>query len=684
MVNFVGTGSDDTITPDQVSAGVTRDPPNARPGQDSDFIVGGVGDDTLAGGGGNDGINGDADDDLIDGGSGADGLNGGDGNDTLIGGSENDNLTGGEGTDTYQFGRNWGADFVNPSAVTGRDVIEFLDTVDRDRVKFRIENDDLIITQGDNSIFISGQYALGTGSSTPVREVRFDTGPAIDVSKVDPDWLIRSGTNLGESLTGSIFKDTLDGRAGNDNITGGEGNDTLTGGKDNDFLSGGNGNDTYLFAGGFGVDSLSEGFNGGRDVIEFLEGIDREDLSIFVQGSSLIIDRGDNRITLNSQFANGTGQNALFETIAFDAGPDLNIKAVDKDWITRIGKSAAERFDGSIFKDTIDGAGGNDSIFSGDANDLITGGGGDDQLGGGAGDDTYVFELGFGIDSIGESFGQGRDTIQFGEGIRPADIDVRVEGTSLVIVRGSSQITVSGQYNSGTGQNVLVERMTFDNGDVVSLGKPLDEWLDRDGTRQNDSFGGSVFKDTISGGAGDDSIFGGGAGRDSLSGDAGDDTLSGGTEKDTVDGGGGNDSLFGGDDNDSLIGGDGIDTIRGDAGNDFMSGGAGADSIEGGDGRNTFDGGAGADTMTAGLERDTFVFREGDGNDVIFGFQAGRDLLQFLDFGNKFDTPGELFAAAEQKGDDVVVELVLGGDTAVKVTLIGVDLDDMSRDNFLV
>jgi Ca2+-binding RTX toxin-like protein len=683
MASFIGTGSDDVITPDEVSAGVTRNPPNARPGIDPDQLSGGVGDDTLGGGGGNDGLNGETDDDLLDGGAGFDNLIGGDGADTLIGGADNDALSGGEGGDVYQFGRNWGQDSVNPAALTGRDAIEFLEGVDRDRVRFRVEGDDLIISQGDNSIFISNQFAAGVGAAAPVREVRFDAGAPIDVSRPDPAWLNRVGTNLGETLTGSIFKDTLDGRGGADNISGGDANDTLIGGRDNDFLSGGLGNDVYRFEGGFGIDSLSESFGGGRDVIEIGGGVAADDLSIFVQGTSLIVDRGANRLTLNSQFASGTGANALFETIAFDQGADLDVKRVDPDWITRTGKAAAERFDGSVFKDTIDGGGGNDSIFSAEANDRLTGGKGDDQLGGGAGNDLYLFDQGFGLDVLFEGFGGGRDTLQFGPGIGPNDVDLRVEGTNLVVARGASQVTVQGQFGSGTGSNALVERLVFDNGDVVKLTRPLDDWLERSGGGQNDSFNGSVFDDSISGGGGEDFIFGGAAGRDLLEGDGGNDTLSGGAEKDTLAGGSGLDSLVGGDDNDSLDGGDAADTLRGEAGNDTMLGGEGADSLDGGIGRNLFEGGGGADTHTAGAERDTFVFRPGDGADVIFGFGPNRDLLQFSGFGARFDTPGELFAAADQRGDDVVVELVVGGAT-VKATLIGVDLGDLSADNFLV
>lgn len=684
MANFTGTGSDDVITPDKVSTGVTRDPPNSRPGGDFDNVSGGVGDDTIATAGGNDNLNGDDGRDKLDGGNDNDNLNGGVDEDTLIGGDGDDGLAGGEGVDTYIFDQGFGNDFINPAGTVGRDVIQFEDGVERDKVKFRIENDDLIVTVGDNSIFVSNQYALGTGQNAEVSEVRFGQGSDIDVSRPDQDWLLRLGTNLGEGITGSIFNDTIEARGGNDNVVGAAGNDLLIGGSGNDGVSGGLGNDVYEFSPGFGVDTLSEVFDGGKDVIRLLEGIDRDGLTFFVQGSSLIIDRGDNRLVLQSQYQSGTKSNALFETIDFDQGPDLDIKRVLDEWLVRTGKGDFERFDGSIFKDTIDGGGGNDSIFSSDDNDLLTGGKGDDQLGGGAGNDTYVFEKGFGTDVVFESFNSGRDVISFGQGVKLNDLDFRVENTTLVIGTGNSQITLQGQYQNGTGINALVERIDFDNGSSLKLGKPLDDWLVLKGKGDNDTFGGSVFSDTIDGAKGDDNIFGGNAGRDDLTGDVGNDTLNGGTDVDTISGGAGLDSIIGGDGGDKIDGGTGDDSIRGETGDDVILGREGADTIDGGTDQNTIEGGTGNDSITSGVGGDVFVFSKGDGSDVISGFNVGKDVLQFTDFGDKFDTPQELLNAADRKGDDVEIEITLGGDRAIKVMLIGIDVDDLTRDNFLI
>lgn len=683
MANFTGTANNDIITPDQVSSGVTRDPPGSRPSAAADNVSGGEGNDRVETAGGNDNLNGDAGRDTLDGGADNDNLNGGADNDTLIGGSGNDNLTGGEGSDRYVFGRNWGQDFVNASALTGRDVIEFESDVDTDALKFRIENDDLIVTLGANSIFLNNQYASGVGGNALIRDLVLADGTVLDISQVDPDWLVRNGTSAGEFIQGSIFNDTIDGKAGADNISAAAGNDILTGGADNDFISGGVGNDKYRFEGNFGVDTLSESFNAGKDTVEFLGSTVAADLNIFVQGSSLILQRGGNQITLSSQFQSGQGASALFETLAFAVGPDIDIRRVDDDWLVRTGGNAAENFVGSIFDDTLDGGGGNDTISGDSGNDRLTGGRLDDTISGGLGNDVYRFEAAWGRDSLFESFNAGTDVISFGAGITLADLDFRIDNTTLVISDGAHQITLNSQFSSGTGSNALFERILFNNGSIQSLNKPLDAWLDQTGTGGADTFVGSIFDDTIAGLGGNDNLSGGSSGRDELDGGTGDDTLSGGADRDLLVAGTGNDFVFAGEGDDTVRGDQGNDSLRGEGGNDSILAGDGADTVDAGLGRSTIDGGRGNDSMIGGDLNDTFVFRDGDGTDTVSGFAANRDVLRFIGLGPQFDTANEVLNAADQAGDNVVIDLVIGGDRAVKVTLLNVDLDDLSADNFL-
>ena len=103
-----------------------------------------------------------------------------------------------------------------------------------------------------------------------------------------------------------------------------------------------------------------------------------------------------------------------------------------------------------------------------------------------------------------------------------------------------------------------------------------------------------------------------------LTGNAKNNTLYGGVKNDTLSGAAGADKLYGNAGNDSLSGGNGADTLSGGAGNDKLYGGNGNDSLWGGAGNDSLWGNAGADT---------FIYANGDGKDVIYGFENS-DILQ--------------------------------------------------------
>lgn len=102
-----------------------------------------------------------------------------------------------------------------------------------------------------------------------------------------------------------------------------------------------------------------------------------------------------------------------------------------------------------------------------------------------------------------------------------------------------------------------------------------------------------------------------------LRGDTGNNTIDSHVLGDTVEGGAGNDRLngFGGDD--VLDGGAGDDSLQGGDGQDRLDGGANRDSIAGGSGDDTLSGGAGDDTMSGNVGDDTYLYRRGDGFDLI-------------------------------------------------------------------
>ncbi|MFS4579912.1 calcium-binding protein [Phaeobacter sp. C3_T13_0] len=229
----------------------------------NDNISGGAGKDFLLGGDGNDHISGGGNDDFLDGEFGDDHLSGNAGNDNLRGNLGNDTLIGGAGNDTLR-----GDNDVAPDD----------------------NSDDLLIggSGRDSLVGSSGDDTLKAGSGADTLD----------------------GGSGNDGLTGGRGRDLLAGGDGNDSLTGGRANDTLTGGADNDRLSGGSGRD--VIRGDAGNDLLLGGR--GRDTLFGSDGADR-----------LIGQTGNDRLTGGSDidtfvFARGFGHDTITD---FKLGEDL-------------------------------------------------------------------------------------------------------------------------------------------------------------------------------------------------------------------------------------------------------------------------------------------------------------------------------------------------------------------------
>jgi Ca2+-binding RTX toxin-like protein len=197
------------------------------------ILLGGGGVDVLAGGGGNDIIDGGPGDDVLMGGAGTDSITGGVGDDYLDGELGNDTLVGGDGNDTYIVD--------SPFDV----VVEAAGAI-----------------AGSNDIVASTtSYALGANVESLILSGSGNIAGA--------------GNVLGNYMIGNGGDNTLDGQSGNDTIAAAAGNDRLLGGYGDDFLVGGAGNDSFVFFGGFGLDSVAD-FTAGPgpgDVLEFHDGL---------------------------------------------------------------------------------------------------------------------------------------------------------------------------------------------------------------------------------------------------------------------------------------------------------------------------------------------------------------------------------------------------------------------------
>ena len=167
---------------------------------------------------------------------------------------------------------------------------------------------------------ITGTDAADTLSGTAAADEILGFGGADTLVGNAGDDVLDGGTG-NDRLSGGADNDTLKGGAGNDLIAGGAGNDTLNGGAGNDLLEGGagndlliggTGNDAFIFAPGFGKDTI-QGFDasatGGQDLLIIAGlGIDADNFNdevvITNLGTDTLVTIGANTITLLGVEAN--------------------------------------------------------------------------------------------------------------------------------------------------------------------------------------------------------------------------------------------------------------------------------------------------------------------------------------------------------------------------------------------
>ncbi|MCB1509549.1 MAG: right-handed parallel beta-helix repeat-containing protein [Hyphomicrobiaceae bacterium] len=329
----------------------------------------------------------------------------------------------------------------------------------------------------------------------------------------ETSYMVVSGDDAGNSLSGSSTQDHIlagggddviyarDGRdsieagSGDDWVSAGKGNDQVLGGDGNDYLKGDSGDDRI--DGGDGDDTIYGG--SGNDVLtdangsNFISGGSGDDVIDVVSGTNTL--KGDSG---NDIIHGGTG----VDTISGGSGNDLVFAGDGADIINGgtgndvvFGGNGDDRIDGSSDNDTLFGEAGNDRLQGGSGNDVLDGGQGDDNLSGGSGDDRFVL-----------SGASGQDTIDGGADHDTLDLSLLSAGAMVDLTSG----TVS--LNGGGGANVTsIEAVSGTQGA---------DWLF--GAHEADVLLGNGGDDFISGMAGDD-ILVGGLGFDTLEGGAGAD-----------------------------------------------------------------------------------------------------------------------------------------------------------------
>lgn len=356
-------------------------------------------------------------------------------------------------------------------------------------------------------------------------------------------------------------------------MDGGAGSDWMFGDGASDLLSGGSGDD-FLF--GDDAEAALPGRSHGADTL--LGGLGAD------------------------QLIGGGGADVI-------SGDDGNDRIWGDDNLDRVSlaQHGGDVLSGGLGDDYIDGGGGADSLEGGAGGDWLLGGiGADllvseglDWLEGGEGDDTYELALQAGMaPTIVDS--QGVNTLK----VNGVDLALS-DANPLLTSQGEAHIFVQGGYTYLTignqlgvrfadGTDLSTLRIEDADGDTVSVAQIVEA----------DSVGGmlrSAFWEF-------DSAPRWTTGNDTLPGDiigsAMADHLEGSAKDDMIDGRAGNDKL---------LGWAGSDVMYGNTGADTLDGGAGADVLVGGDR-------SGADA-----DADVYVFRRGDGADLIMPGRPASD-----------------------------------------------------------
>ncbi|WP_440073649.1 calcium-binding protein [Pseudomonas fragariae (ex Marin et al. 2024)] len=545
----------------------------------SNFVIGGVGDDSMSGGSssdvliggkGNDFLVGGDSSDILEGGSGNDSIYGDSGDDFIDGGAGDDTLFGGTGADTFRFGKGYGADLIGSSDVESNrlDTVDMID-IQSDQATLSRVSDSLVISLANSIDKLTINHffsSSSTSSVSTVKEVRFTDGLVWSVDQIRSNAIIQ-GTLGADILNGGAENDRIYGSEGEDLLYGNDGDDLIDGGAGNDTLFGGAGADTFRFGKGYGADLIgsSDVESNRLDTVDMID-IRSDEVTFNRVSDSLVVDvlNGTDKLTINYFFSSPGSLVSTVKQIRFLDGPVWDAGQIQSKTITQgtinsdqiTGLAVADVIKGGAGADTLSGDGGNDQLYGeegddllygNDGDDLIDGGAGNDTLFGGAGADTFRFGKGYGADLIGSSDVESNrlDTVDMID-IRSDEVTFNRVSDSLVVdvLNGTDKLTINYFFSSPGSLVSTVKQIRFLDGPVWDAGQIQSKTITQ-GTINSDQITGLAVADVIKGGAGADTLSGDG-GNDQLYGEEGDDLLYGNDGDDLIDGGAGNDTLFGG------------------------------------------------------------------------------------------------------------------------------------------
>ena len=284
------------------------------------------------------------------------------------------------------------------------------------------------------------------------------------------------GTAQADVMYGTSRNDHVRAAGGNDEVLARDGNDRLAGGLGEDTLRGGEGDDAYAFTDAWGQDSLGD--PSGTDTLDFSALASSAVVVNLVSSANAEAQSGENTLNWPSR--------VIVERVRGGSGSD-RVEAND----------ARNLLAGNGGGDDLSGSGGDDVLRGGTDFDYLRGGPGADYLEGGTAGDSYIFEDGWGADTISDP--SGFDFLDFNFSTAPVEVNLRP--------RRSSPEARSGMNTVDFGVTTVIEQVLGGFADDSILGHNGDDALE--GDEGDDTINGRSGADGIGGGNGDDHLTGG-------------------------------------------------------------------------------------------------------------------------------------------------------------------------------
>ena len=424
--------------------------------------------------------------------------------DVLDGGAGNDILRGASDGDIYLFDVGYGQDRIY-------DENENILFKHHDMVKFGpgIKKEDVIFNRNGASETLVLTFNNAPGDELTIVEQFEAIYPAI----FEKGWLKRielfafdeglyfSWSDIMEKMVADAKTD------GDDTIYGFSYDDTLDGGLGNDLLIGMNDSDTYIYAAGYGQDTIHEDLgnilSGNQDKVRFTD-LNLADVTFSRSGNSLIVDvngsAGADWLKIRSQFTANNLGHRLDEVEA--------LHFADGTVWTR----------NDIQLQLLQSTDGDDELIGFFSKDVLDGGLGNDRLEGQNDGDTYIFDVGYGQDTIydfaSSIFFNDPDKVVFGATVLPGDVTLSRSGNKLVMtLAGGDSLTIERQFHADNLGNRLyqIEQIHFQDSatdPTIWTRSDIQQML-LQGTDGDDTLIGFFSKDVLDGGAGIDRLEGG-------------------------------------------------------------------------------------------------------------------------------------------------------------------------------